>query len=140
MDFRIMGPCPSLLHSSQPFVNNASFASHPIADDVHRRSSSLQQLPEDWGCPTCGAPKKLFALDVKEVSGFAENQGADVVPLKPTPPPVPLTASRKLPDGSRHHPAAARRLWSRNKCHDWRGEKPANLRLSPVLLHVVPFG
>mmetsp|Transcript_6056 Transcript_6056/g.15615 ORF Transcript_6056/g.15615 Transcript_6056/m.15615 type:complete len:187 (+) Transcript_6056:154-714(+) len=35
----------------------------------------FDKLPEDWNCPTCGAPAKLFELDVKEVAGFAVNQG-----------------------------------------------------------------
>lgn len=35
----------------------------------------LQNLPEDWQCPTCGAQKKLFVLTQLQVAGFAENQG-----------------------------------------------------------------
>jgi len=43
---------------------------YPIA-----AGTQFDQLPEDWGCPTCGAAKNLFELDVREVAGFAENQG-----------------------------------------------------------------
>lgn len=34
----------------------------------------LQNLPEDWQCPTCGADKKLFVSKQRQVAGFAENQ------------------------------------------------------------------
>ncbi|EFN59985.1 hypothetical protein CHLNCDRAFT_18606, partial [Chlorella variabilis] len=35
----------------------------------------LQQLPDDWQCPTCGAAKSLFVSKQLQVAGFAENQG-----------------------------------------------------------------
>jgi hypothetical protein len=34
----------------------------------------LQDLPEDYTCPICGAPKTKFESRVKVVAGFAENQ------------------------------------------------------------------
>ena len=34
----------------------------------------LQDLPEDYVCPICGAPKSKFESRVKVVAGFAENQ------------------------------------------------------------------
>lgn len=36
---------------------------------------SLQNLPDDWQCPVCGAEKRLFQSRAKELAGFAENQG-----------------------------------------------------------------
>lgn len=35
----------------------------------------MQDLPEDWNCPVCGAEKKMFQSRQKEIAGFAENQG-----------------------------------------------------------------
>ena len=34
----------------------------------------LQDLPEDWQCPTCGAEQKTFQSRSKTIAGFAENQ------------------------------------------------------------------
>lgn len=33
-----------------------------------------QDLPDDYYCPICGAPKERFESRVKVVAGFAENQ------------------------------------------------------------------
>lgn len=35
----------------------------------------FQDTPEDYFCPTCGAPKSKFLVQQKVVAGFAENQG-----------------------------------------------------------------
>jgi rubredoxin len=32
-------------------------------------------LPEDWGCPVCGAGKAAFRSRAKEIAGFEQNQG-----------------------------------------------------------------
>jgi hypothetical protein len=34
----------------------------------------MQDLPEDYNCPICGAEKAKFESRVKVVAGFAENQ------------------------------------------------------------------
>lgn len=34
----------------------------------------FQDLPDDYNCPICGAPKDKFESRVKVVAGFAENQ------------------------------------------------------------------
>ena len=34
-----------------------------------------QELPAEYVCPVCGAPKDKFEASVKVVAGFAENQG-----------------------------------------------------------------
>lgn len=34
----------------------------------------FQDLPQDYSCPICGAPKEKFESRVKVVAGFAENQ------------------------------------------------------------------
>ena len=34
----------------------------------------LQELPKDWQCPVCGAPKASFQSQNIKVAGFAENQ------------------------------------------------------------------
>jgi hypothetical protein len=34
----------------------------------------LQNLPQDWGCPVCGAAKKTFQAQEKEIAGFEVNQ------------------------------------------------------------------
>jgi len=38
------------------------------------RGTLFQDLPEDYVCPICGAPKSKFESRVKVVAGFAENQ------------------------------------------------------------------
>eukprot|EP00775_Hariotina_reticulata_P009443 gene9443-9609_t len=38
------------------------------------RGVRFQDLPEDYTCPICGAPKTKFESRVKVVAGFAENQ------------------------------------------------------------------
>lgn len=42
---------------------------HPAAT-----AGALQNLPEDWQCPVCGAEKRVFSSLSKTVAGFAENQ------------------------------------------------------------------
>lgn len=34
----------------------------------------MQDLPEDWGCPVCGAARSTFQVQEKEIAGFAVNQ------------------------------------------------------------------
>lgn len=34
----------------------------------------VQELPEDWQCPVCGAPKNTFQTKEVTVAGFAQNQ------------------------------------------------------------------
>ncbi len=34
----------------------------------------LQDLPNDWQCPICGAEKRAFQSKAREIAGFAENQ------------------------------------------------------------------
>jgi hypothetical protein len=34
----------------------------------------VQDLPSDWGCPTCGAAKATFQVQEQEIAGFAVNQ------------------------------------------------------------------
>lgn len=34
----------------------------------------LQDLPDDWNCPICGAEKRTFQSKAREIAGFAENQ------------------------------------------------------------------
>ncbi|PNH12469.1 Rubredoxin [Tetrabaena socialis] len=36
---------------------------------------AFPSLPEDYICPTCGAPKAQFESNSKVVAGFAQNQG-----------------------------------------------------------------
>lgn len=36
--------------------------------------NALQDLPGDWQCPVCGAPKKTFQTKEVTVAGFAQNQ------------------------------------------------------------------
>ena len=55
------GPAPRHRHRTQSLT--------------HSPSPFPQDLPEDWQCPVCSAPKKLFELKQTEVAGFAENQG-----------------------------------------------------------------
>jgi rubredoxin len=43
---------------------------YPIAP-----GTQFADLPEDWSCPVCGAPKGKFETDGVEVSGFEVNQG-----------------------------------------------------------------
>mmetsp|Transcript_31872 Transcript_31872/g.70817 ORF Transcript_31872/g.70817 Transcript_31872/m.70817 type:complete len:183 (+) Transcript_31872:122-670(+) len=38
------------------------------------RGTLFQNLPEDYVCPVCGAPKDRFESRMKVVAGFAENQ------------------------------------------------------------------
>jgi rubredoxin len=38
------------------------------------KGTRFQDLPEDYNCPICGAPKDRFESRVKVVAGFAENQ------------------------------------------------------------------
>lgn len=38
------------------------------------RGVRFEQLPADYFCPTCGAPKDKFRSNAKVVAGFAENQ------------------------------------------------------------------
>jgi Rubredoxin len=33
-----------------------------------------QELPADWQCPVCGAPKNTFQTKEVTVAGFAQNQ------------------------------------------------------------------
>lgn len=35
----------------------------------------MQDLPHDYFCPLCGAPKSQFKSSSKVVAGFAANQG-----------------------------------------------------------------
>ena len=42
---------------------------HPVAPGV-----KFKDLPEDWGCPICGAGANKFRAADKVVAGFAENQ------------------------------------------------------------------
>ena len=35
----------------------------------------LQNLPNDWQCPICGAEAKTFQSRARVIAGFAENQG-----------------------------------------------------------------
>ncbi len=34
----------------------------------------LQELPDDYVCPVCGAAKAQFESDARVLAGFAENQ------------------------------------------------------------------
>ena len=34
----------------------------------------MQEVPEEYVCPVCGASKDKFVASVKVVAGFAENQ------------------------------------------------------------------
>ena len=43
---------------------------YPISPGV-----TFSQLPADWTCPICGAPKDQFKNETKVIAGFAENQG-----------------------------------------------------------------
>ncbi|KAH7422230.1 hypothetical protein KP509_13G098300 [Ceratopteris richardii] len=36
--------------------------------------TEFDRLPEDWRCPTCGAPQSYFNSKSVEIAGFAENQ------------------------------------------------------------------
>jgi hypothetical protein len=40
-----------------------------------RPGTQFEDLPGDWACPVCGAPKGKFTGDGVEVAGFAVNQG-----------------------------------------------------------------
>ena len=35
----------------------------------------MQELPQDWGCPVCGAQARTFQVQETEIAGFAANQG-----------------------------------------------------------------
>lgn len=35
----------------------------------------LQNLPNDWQCPICGAEGRTFQSRARVIAGFAENQG-----------------------------------------------------------------
>lgn len=36
--------------------------------------TKFQDVPDDYICPICGAPKNTFTSRLKEVAGFAPNQ------------------------------------------------------------------
>ncbi len=36
---------------------------------------ALQNLPNDWQCPICGAEARTFQSRARVIAGFAENQG-----------------------------------------------------------------
>lgn len=38
-------------------------------------ASHMQDLPDDWTCPTCGTEKQFFQSKAKRVAGFEQNQG-----------------------------------------------------------------
>ena len=39
------------------------------------RAERVQDLPQGWNCPVCGAEAKTFQVLETEVAGFAVNQG-----------------------------------------------------------------
>ena len=47
-----------------------------VGDDVYPVSAGVafRDLPQDWGCPICGAGADKFRAEDKMVAGFAENQ------------------------------------------------------------------
>ena len=47
---------------------------HAHADSPQPLMYAHQNLPEDWSCPICGAPKTNFQTKAREIAGFAENQ------------------------------------------------------------------
>ncbi len=61
--------------SSWPFQESSCLCVLPPAyERLSFIPPGLQNLPEDWQCPTCGADKKLFVSKQRQVAGFAENQ------------------------------------------------------------------
>lgn len=58
--------CTGCGYEYKPEKGDADF---PVPPGV-----TFQALPDDYVCPTCGAPKSKFESRVKVVAGFAENQ------------------------------------------------------------------
>ncbi len=52
------------------YVPRAGDPEYPVAP-----GTQFSELPKDWQCPVCGAEKPAFKLRLREVAGFAENQG-----------------------------------------------------------------
>lgn len=51
-----------------------NYANWLQAKDVHEVNEIVQELPKDWQCPVCGAPRASFQSQAVKVAGFAENQ------------------------------------------------------------------
>jgi len=51
------------------YTPNAGDPEYPVPP-----GTLFPDLPEDWGCPVCGAGKSAFRSRAKEIAGFAENQ------------------------------------------------------------------
>ena len=66
---RVTLPAPALLSRSYEYKPEKGDPDFPVPKGV-----TFQQLPEDYFCPTCGAPKSKFRANAKEIAGFAENQ------------------------------------------------------------------
>ncbi len=44
-------------------------------DAFFTKHDAMQNLPNDWQCPICGAEARTFQSRARVIAGFAENQG-----------------------------------------------------------------
>jgi Rubredoxin len=61
-------PAPTL-----PYDGHSMVTVH-IGRQQRASLSHMQELPGDWQCPVCGAPKNTFQTKEVTVAGFAQNQ------------------------------------------------------------------